>query len=135
MFGWIVAETAGWSRAKNLRDSPVQLLYNFTGRASGTRSRDRRGMRLPPPTKNLLRNLAREFDGYLRQSATSTLEPWQQEIRDYLRSGKMPTLFARNNLAEWGRRRGLLTQAPARLSNLAADNLRSKAGQTGLKNR
>ena len=44
--------------------------------------------------------------------------PWQQEIRDYLRSGKMPTLFARNNLAAWGRRTGLLKQAPARLSHL-----------------
>jgi hypothetical protein len=42
--------------------------------------------------------LAREFDEYLRQSEASSLEPRQQEIRDYLRSGRMPTLFARNNL-------------------------------------
>ena len=83
-------------------------------------------MRLPPPTKNLLRDLAREFDGYLRQSETSSLEPWQQEIRDYLLSGRMPTLFARNNLAAWGRRRGLLTQAPAHLAiNQALYNQRA----------
>ena len=29
-FDWIDDKTAGWSRAKNIRDSPVQLLYNFT---------------------------------------------------------------------------------------------------------
>jgi hypothetical protein len=70
-------------------------------------------MRLPPATKNRIRDLAREFDGYLRQSKTSSLEPWQQEIRDYLRSGRMPTLFARNNLAVWDRRRrGLFSKTP-----------------------
>ena len=92
-------------------------------------------MRLPPPTKNLLRNLAREFDVYLHQSETSSLEPWQQEIRDYLRSGRVPTIFARNNLAAWGRRRGLLTPAPARLSRLATEILRPTPGETGLRNR
>jgi hypothetical protein len=85
--------------------------------------------------KNLLRDLASEFDRYLRQSEMADLEPWQQEVRDYLRSGKMPTLFARNNLAAWGRRRGLLTHAPARLSHLATEILRSKPGQTGSRNR
>ena len=74
-------------------------------------------MRLSSPTKNLLKELALELDRYLRQSETFSLEPWQQEIRDYVRSGRMPTLFARNNLAAWGRQRGLLTQAPARLSH------------------
>jgi hypothetical protein len=42
-------------------------------------------MRLPPPSRNLLRDLVREFDGYLRQSETPSIEPWQLEIRDYLR--------------------------------------------------
>ena len=65
----------------------------------------------------------------------SSLEPWQREIRDYLRSERMPTLFARNNLAAWGRRRGLLTQAPALLSHLATEILRSKPGQIGSRNR
>ena len=92
-------------------------------------------MRFSAPAKNLLRDLAHEFDRYLRQSEMSSLEPWQQEIRDYVRSGRMPTLFARDNLAAWGRRRGLLKQAPARLSHLATEILRSKVGQTGLKNR
>ena len=63
--------------------------------------------RLQPSKKNLLRKSAREFDRYLRQNAASSLEPWQQEIREYLRSGRMPTLFARNNLAAWARRKGL----------------------------
>jgi hypothetical protein len=103
-------------------------------------------VRLPPPSKNLLRDLAREFDGYLRQSETSSLEPWQQEIRDYLRSGRMPTLFARNNLAVWGRRRGLMTQAPGSPQPLATGSTQhytksrpgavlSKPSETGLKNR
>jgi hypothetical protein len=92
-------------------------------------------MRFSAPRKKLLRDLASEFDRYLRQSETSSLEPWQREIRDYLRSERMPTLFARNNLAAWGRRRGLLTQAPALLSHLATEILRSKPGQTGPKNR
>ena len=91
--------------------------------------------RLPPPSKNLLRDLALEFDRYLSQSEASSLEPWQQEIRDYLRSGRRPTLFARNNLAVWGRQRGLMTQAPARLSHLATEILRSKPSETGLRNR
>jgi hypothetical protein len=87
---------------------------------------------LRPAAKNLLRDLALEFDEYLPQSEKSSLEPWQQEIRDYLRSGRVPTLFARDNLAAWGRRRGLLTQAPARL---AAVILRSNPSETGLRNR
>jgi hypothetical protein len=90
---------------------------------------------LRPATKNLLRDLALEFDEYLPQSQTSKLEPWQQEIRDYLRSGRVPTLFARDNLAAWGSRRGLLTQAPARLSRLATEILGSKASQAGSRNR
>jgi hypothetical protein len=89
-------------------------------------------MRLSSPTKNRLKDLASEFDRYLRQSETSSLEPWQQEIRGYLLSGKMPTLFARDNLAAWGRRRGLLTQAPARLSH---EILRSRPSETGSRNR
>jgi hypothetical protein len=62
---------------------------------------------LQPPKKNLLRKSARELERYLRQKGASSLEPWQQEIRDYLRSGRMPTLFARNNLAAWARRKRL----------------------------
>ena len=35
LFDRMAAKTAGWSRAKNLKDSPVQLLYNFTIRGRG----------------------------------------------------------------------------------------------------
>lgn len=101
---------------------------------------------MPPPSQHGLRDLAREFDGYLRQSETSSLEPWQQEIRDYLRSGRMPTLFARNTLAVCGRRRGLMTQVPGSpepLGNRATQHYtKSRPGaglstprETGLKNR
>src|SRR5438445_10061405 len=76
-------------------------------------------MRLPSPSENLLRDLARELDAYLRQSETSRPEPWQLEIRDYLRSGRMPTLFARDNLAIWGRQKGLVRQAPTHPSHWA----------------
>ena len=55
MFGWMVAETAGWSRAKNIRDSPVQLLYNFTVEHQDDVTKPpREGCAFPPPTKNLL---------------------------------------------------------------------------------
>ena len=101
---------------------------------------------LPPPSQHLLRELAREFDGYLRQSETASLEPWQQEICDYLRSGRMPTLFARNNLAVWGRRRGLMRQAPSSPEPLGDKSTQhstksrpgavlSKPSETGLKSR
>jgi hypothetical protein len=59
-------------------------------------------MNLPSTTKNLFRDLALEFDRYLSQSATCSLEAWQEEIREYLRSGRTPTLFARSNLAAVG---------------------------------
>jgi hypothetical protein len=61
----------------------------------------------PHPTMNPQipnRDSAPEFDGYLRHFEKRNLEPWQQEIRGDVRSGKVPTLFARNL---WGRRRGL----------------------------
>jgi hypothetical protein len=64
---------------------------------------------------NLFWTLARELDRYLRQNETSRLEPWHHEIRDYLRSGRMPTLSARDNLAVWARRK--------RLSDLNSDTL------------
>ena len=54
--------------------------------------------------KSLFWKSAHEFKQYLHQNAASRLEPWQQEILDYLRFGRMPTLFARNNLAAWVRR-------------------------------
>jgi hypothetical protein len=96
--------------------------------------------RLSPASKNILRDLALEFDRYLSQSEASSLEPWQQEICDYLRFGRVPILFARDNLAAWGRRRGLMTQAPARLSLAAikatqhSTKSRSKPSETGLRN-
>jgi len=55
------------------------------------------------PSKNLLRESARELERFLRNTETSSLEPWQREIREYLGRGKMPTLLARNNLAAWVR--------------------------------
>jgi hypothetical protein len=62
----------------------------------------------------LLWDLAPKFDQYLRQSGTTTLQPWQQEIRDYIGTAKKPTFFAQKNLVKWGRQRGLvqLTAAP-----------------------
>jgi hypothetical protein len=60
-------------------------------------------------TVNLLWDrLAPKFDQCLRQSGIVTLQPWQQEIRDYVGTAKKPTLFAKNNLVDWGRRRGLV---------------------------
>jgi hypothetical protein len=59
-------------------------------------------------TANLLWNLAPKFDQYLRQSRTAALQPWQQEIRDYVGTAKKPTFFAQNNLVEWGKRRGFV---------------------------
>jgi hypothetical protein len=44
----------------------------------------------------------------LRQSRSAALEPWQQEIRDYVGTARKPTLFAQNNLVKWGKRRGLV---------------------------
>jgi hypothetical protein len=57
---------------------------------------------------NLLCDLAPKFDQYLRQSGTTTLQPWQQEIRDYISTAKKPTFFAQNNLLEWGKRKGFV---------------------------
>jgi hypothetical protein len=57
---------------------------------------------------NFLLDLAPKFDQYLRQSVTTTLQPWQQEIRDYVLTAKKPTNFARRNLVEWGKRKGLV---------------------------
>jgi hypothetical protein len=56
----------------------------------------------------LLWDLAPKFDQYLRQSGTTTLQPWQQEIRDYIVTAKKPTFFAQKNLVQWGRQRGLV---------------------------
>ena len=53
-------------------------------------------------------DLAPKFDQYLRQSGTTTLQPWQQEIRDYIVTAKKPTFFAQKNLVKWGRQRGLV---------------------------
>src|ERR1700730_6967349 len=51
----------------------------------------------------------RGFRAYwLRQSRTAALQPWQQEIRDYISTAKKPTFFAQNNLVEWGKRRGFV---------------------------
>jgi hypothetical protein len=56
----------------------------------------------------LLWNLAPKFDQCLRQSGIVTLQPWQQEIRDYIVTAKKPSLFAKSNLVDWARRRGLV---------------------------
>ena len=53
-------------------------------------------------------DLAPKFDQYLRQSGTTTLQPWQQEIRDYISAAKKPTRFAQSNLVRWGKSRGLV---------------------------
>ena len=93
----------------------------------------------------LLWNLAPKFDQHLRQSGTVDLEPWQQEIRDYVSTARKPTFLAQKNLVEWGKRKGLLRQAPARLSHWATDQpstpqkagraRSSKPSETGLRNR
>jgi len=57
---------------------------------------------------NMLLDLAPKFDQYLRQAVATILQPWQQEIRDYVRTAKMPTNFAQRNLVEWGKRKGLV---------------------------
>jgi hypothetical protein len=51
-------------------------------------------------------HLASKFDQCLRQSGIVTLQPWQREIRDYVGTAKESTLFAKNNLVDWGRRSG-----------------------------
>ena len=56
----------------------------------------------------LLWDLAPKFDQDLRQAGAITLQPWQQEIRDYVVTARKPTLFAQNNLVAWGRRKGLV---------------------------
>jgi hypothetical protein len=60
------------------------------------------------PKMNLLFHLAPKFDQYLRQSVTTILQPWQQEIRDYVSTAKKSTNFAQRNLVEWGKRKGLV---------------------------
>jgi hypothetical protein len=60
------------------------------------------------PKTNLLSDLAPKFDLHLRQAATTILQPWQQEIRDYVSTAKKPTNFAQRNLVEWGKRKGLV---------------------------
>ena len=60
------------------------------------------------PKTNLLSDLAPKFDQYLRQAVNTVLQPWQQEIRDYVSTAKKPTNFAQRNLVEWGKRKGLV---------------------------
>ncbi len=62
---------------------------------------------------NLLLDLAPKLDQCLRQSGIVTLQPWQQEIRDYVDTAKKPSVFARSNLVNWGRRRGLVQETHA----------------------
>ena len=62
---------------------------------------------------NLLWDLAPKLDQCLRQSGIVTLQPWQQEIRDYVDTAKKPSSFARSNLVNWGRRRGLVQETHA----------------------
>ena len=57
---------------------------------------------------NLLWDLAPKFDQFLRQSRSAALEPWQQEIRDYVVTAKKPTFFAQHNLVRWGKLKGLV---------------------------
>jgi hypothetical protein len=70
------------------------------------------------PNANLIGDLATKFDQCLRQSGIVTLQPWQQEIRDYVGTAKNPSLFAKSNLVDWGRRRGLVQQANASAARL-----------------
>jgi hypothetical protein len=62
---------------------------------------------------NLLWDLAPKLDQCLRQSGIVTLQPWQQEIRDYVDTAKKPSVFARSNLLNWGKRRGLVQETHA----------------------
>jgi hypothetical protein len=56
----------------------------------------------------VLWNLAPKFEQCLRQAGPGALKPWQQEIRDYVITGKKPTFFARSNLLKWSKQRGFL---------------------------
>jgi hypothetical protein len=57
---------------------------------------------------NVLWDLAPRFDQYLRQSGTTTLQPWQQEIRDYVVTARKLSSFAQKRLVDWGKRKGLV---------------------------
>ena len=53
---------------------------------------------------NRLWALAPKFDQSLRQAGgADVLEPWQQEIRDYVITAKKPSLLAQTNLVRWGK--------------------------------
>jgi len=72
----------------------------------------------------LLWKLAPKFDLDLRQSGTVDLEPWQQEIRDYVSTARKPTIFAQRNLVEWAKRRGLVKMATTRIGRRRSADLR-----------
>lgn len=58
-----------------------------------------------------LRRLALKFDEYLQQSGLADLEPWQQEVREYVQDWKAPSILAEQQLRAWGEQQGLVGRA------------------------
>jgi len=56
----------------------------------------------------MLWNLAPKFDQCLRQSGRVTLNPWQQEIRDYVITAKNPPSLLKATFLNGASRRGLV---------------------------
>jgi hypothetical protein len=97
-----LAEVDAKLREMTAAERPAALVGSRGGAPRGEGSWRRK---LGP---KLLWDLAPKFDQYLRQSGTTTLQPWQQEIRDYVCTAKRPTHFAQSNLVRWGKSRGLV---------------------------
>ena len=78
------------------RARPLKSLVNTTARrgtaiasAKGCRIQSRKGDRVMKGlSENVIWDLAPKFDQCLRQSEIVTLQPWQQEIRDYVGTRK-----------------------------------------------
>ena len=53
--------------------------------------------------------LAQKYDDYLDRSGGTDLEPWEQQIREFARSGKAAGIGAEQKLREWGKKEGHIT--------------------------
>jgi hypothetical protein len=58
-----------------------------------------------------LRRLALKYDEYLQNSGLTDLEPWQQEVREYVRDWKAPSILVEQQLRAWGEQQGLIGRA------------------------
>ena len=93
-------------------------------RLSSERVRLQRRSMLKAVSIRLLWELSAKFDRDLRLSGATNLEPWQQEIRDYVSTAIKPTTFAQRNLLEWGKQTGLVKVTSARRGRRASVGLR-----------